>query len=484
MREVTDVFEPLLQRPVLPRPPVEHVAALARRQGIRRRRRAGALMLVVALVLSMARWADGGTSESSNVFADDPDGRAPAGDAPAPLPGSTSTVPPSSSTTATVPGSGSPRLEAKSKRCAAGDNGGHTDYGVTQGSIKLAYLTVPKTASKAAKEAGGKVRKIVESVLDAANEAGGICGRRLKLVDRTDLLYFDNEPFAALFDPSRVDIAAYSDSTNGDRPGIPVVGGDGGMDSQFMSPTLWPVGTSAASEVRIAVKRAYDAYHARSFALVREGETDYGQSAERAFREYVATLPGATVKAVANPKLTDVNLDQACHSSTCDAVIWAHDSTDTFSAKNLPPDGDLTTQVLSPALSPSLAAACADNAPPVCKSLEVWSPFLVVGDDPQVKAYQGMAGGDVRTQAEAAYIAARVLVEALRRVGPELTRERLAEVLNRGLYEPVLTGGLGWSAGKSGRAGNVSARALRIEAGAFADAGTGWVRDPLAVPKR
>jgi len=91
---------------------------------------------------------------------------------------------------------------------------------------------------------------------------------------------------------------------------------------------------------------------------------------------------------------------------------------------------------------------------------------------------------DIKNQfLEGAYLGMKVFVEALQRVGPDLTRERLQAVLNTTCFKSDLSVKLCWS--PSVRAANRSAQAFSIVVAQGSFSGfkteqTGFIEDPTS----
>src|ERR1041384_299256 len=181
--------------------------------------------------------------------------------------------------------------------CAAGQNGGATDTGVTANSIKLA-TTVVRTGQGAAFL--GDVQPAMEAVVHRVNRLGGICGRLLdvKYVDdgwkadsgqRYIQDFIKSGYFAIPVGPSSEGLNAAVRAGDIDAAGIPVVGTDGMLISQYQDPWVWPVAVSTASSARIMVDDAYSK-GARSFAIVFDKNYKFGSEAAEAFNNEVKRI--------------------------------------------------------------------------------------------------------------------------------------------------------------------------------------------------
>jgi ABC-type branched-subunit amino acid transport system substrate-binding protein len=123
-----------------------------------------------------------------------------------------------------------------------------------------------------------------------------------------------------------------------------------------------------------------------------------------------------------------------------------------------------------------------------CDGLLAWTgftpPITPFTGDPDVAEYDAAMGGSTNAATTGAYVAAKVLVAALRQAGPNLTRATLRRALDDLTFTSGLASRLDWGPRLPvDRVANLSARAVRmtVSGGTFrgwTDAGTGWVRDP------
>lgn len=483
MSEIGDLAAPLIARPLAAPPAIEELVLRDRRaRTLRRRRRAGMAGALLILVGS-AQWsaeidgtglAAGGTEPELSIDTGG-SGASPAADprgpVGAPAGGAAQQAP-------TEGGRGAP--PERRVECAPGRNAGATDVGVTGTRINL-LMTVVLDGPAEPYLRGA--REVARALVDEVNRRGGICGRTLHLQMRNGWAAPAGDSLAMLVTPLTAELDTWIASGRATRDGIPIVGTDGLTNEQSQSPWVWPVGTSAAAQVRIAVDHAYGRDGARTFALVHDG-TVPGHQAAQAFTSYVERLPGARVRTVELAGSGPAEFNEACGEGRCDAVVLAlgPGAFEQWRGKR-PASARLRTAVLSTALHEKMPDSCGTLlAADDCENVLVWTPYTpptggFLGD-PAVAAYHQMAGDDVSPLTEGAYVGMLRLIEALAEVGPVVTRKRLQAVLDGGDYRSGLVDLLRWS--PTDRAGNVSARALGMRYGHLADAGTGWVRDPLA----
>jgi ABC-type branched-subunit amino acid transport system substrate-binding protein len=485
----------LLAHPVAPPLSIEEIAHRAQRARARQTARRAVLLAAVLLLAASAVWPVPRPSWTVRVT-NRPDRTPTTEDSSAPTAGSSSLSRPRGrpSVKAGAEGGTQPRPKpgpaVPDLRCEAGANGGATDRGVTDRRIDLfmsATLDGPNASML------GAAPQVVSRVIKDVNEAGGICGRLLNLKVRNGFSAPPSDVFAAMVGPLYPELDRYVAEGAADRAAVPIVGTDGRTAAQFRSPWVWPVGAPVASLTRIAVEYGYRSLNARTFALVYAQEDAGFGEAVAPFREYVASLPGASVRIVqALPPgdqsyAMEVNeFNAACGGEQCDLVVWA---VDLYTAQKWASRDPAPGRLMTAGLSSDLAHLCQRvDLSSSCSSLHVWDAFTPPIDpflgDPAVRAYQDAGGQAGNPLVEGAYVGAQVLVEAIRRTGPVLTQARLRQVLDEMRFESGLVGGLQWGPGvPGGRLGNRTARALRVTWSAsgdssLSDAGTGWVSDP------
>jgi ABC-type branched-subunit amino acid transport system substrate-binding protein len=178
-----------------------------------------------------------------------------------------STTGPGGTTNATTTGTtgGVTTGTASGLQCSRTRNGGATDKGVTATSINMA-TTVVRSGIGAAFL--GEVQYAMDALRIKQNRLGGICGRQLniKYVDdawskptgERDIRNFvDQGYFAIPIGPSSEGLNAAIRTGVIREAGIPVVGTDGMVISQYQDPWVWPVAVSTASSARIMAQQAH-----------------------------------------------------------------------------------------------------------------------------------------------------------------------------------------------------------------------------------
>lgn len=390
--------------------------------------------------------------------------------------------------------------------CAAGNNGGDTDTGVSADEIKLAS-TVAESGIARSFLADAKYGMI--SVVNQVNRAGGICGRQLslKLVDdgwnrvtgETDIRNFIHEGYFALaVVPSSEGLNAASEHGDIDAAGIPAVGSDGMLNSQYTDPWIWPVATSTVSTVHIAARHMYDA-GVRSFGLVYDKDYHFGIEGAEAFQEAVKRLPGATLKAdVGIPSGQQTydsyvsKFEDGCRP--CDGTFMLLEPNTAINwigsdhSEGHYVFGKKRTDGPQPLFTSSFGQTCGG----LCNNMWVWTgyqaPYPPFADDPADAAYINAihsvsASADTSNQfLEGAYVGMRLLVDALEKVGPDLTRARLRQVLDSMTFKSGLTKPEQWRPGDHYANTSMLGFTIQYSGGfnGFQYMNTDWVDDPWA----
>lgn len=408
---------------------------------------------------------------------------------------------------ATGPGAGRAGLE-----CAPGKNGGATDKGVSANKIRLAsthVLSGPGSSFLGSSHVG------MEAVISNVNSKGGICGRLLELTLRDDawdaalgasfIQNFINDGsgyFALPVVPSSEGLTQAIKSKYIANAGMPVIGTDGMLKEQYQDPFVWPVATATVSTMRVMAKHAYDT-GARQFGIVYDARYKFGKEGARAFKDYIEKLPGAKVDAYipiqpGQPSYPDAEtFNSKCgETKRCEyvamllepgtAISWINSMGDDSSGRRLG-FGSKGTGGAQPLFNAKFARDCGEP----CNGMLLWTGYNPpIGEKknlPGVSKYVADVqaidpGVDVNNQfLEGAYLGMSVFVEALKKVGPDLTRARLKQVMDTLSYTSDLSSPLGYAPGKHYANIGAQAFAVRTAAGSFSgfgDALTGFIPDP------
>lgn len=396
-------------------------------------------------------------------------------------------------------------------QCAAGRNGGKTDTGVSATDIRVASTHV---RSGIGSSFLGSSNIGMRAVVSAINSAGGICGRLIKLTlvddgwdaargQKTIRNFIADGYFALPVVPSSEGLTAAIKNGVIDRAGIPVIGTDGMLKEQYQSPWVWPIATATVSTMRAMAKHAYEKLGARNFGIVYDNQYKFGVEGATAYKSYVSRLGGARVSAYVGiqpgqPSYTETTrFNSDCGSTKrCDfvamllepgtATSWINSQGVDANEKKLG-FGSKGTGGAQPLFNYDFAFECGNP----CSGMMLWTgynpPIGALKNVPGISKYLSDVkkvdrGVDENNQfLEGAYLGMQLFVEALKRVGPELTRARLKQVMDSMTFATDLASGLRWLPGK--HYANSAARAFLVVTASggfsgFRDAGTGFVQDP------
>ncbi|HVF73770.1 MAG TPA: ABC transporter substrate-binding protein [Acidimicrobiales bacterium] len=412
-------------------------------------------------------------------------------------------------------GTGPGAVAAKpGQACEAGRNGGNTDVGVTGNRVKLA-ATIVNDGPGASFLA--PVRIGMNAVVNRVNGAGGVCGRQLELRLRNDswnatlgAQYIQNfveseKVFALSVVPSSEGLRSADDYI--ERQKVPVVGTDGMLIHQYRNPWIWPVATSTISAMHIMAKNAADR-GAKEFGIVFDSQYHFGVEGAYAYNQAVKRLVNKDVdgydpslktctrrfcgiqpnKTSYTSEARDFNSACGMNSTTnaggrCDfvAILLEPDTALSWFAAGRGANPGIGFGGAQPLFTRDFAEKCRSS----CKGMWVWT-----GYNPPIEQYAGAgpvseyvaavrkesSSADVTNQfLEGGYVGMGLLVEALKKVGPNLTRDNLRTVLDSMTYNSGLSAPLTWKPGN--HFANSSAQAFEIQ---YEQSFTGWrSRTPL-----
>jgi ABC-type branched-subunit amino acid transport system substrate-binding protein len=354
------------------------------------------------------------------------------------------------------------------------------------------------------------------------NRAGGICGRQLslKLVDdgwdaQRGYTYIRNliegdKVFALAVNPSSEGLRIASNEGYFSKTRTPVIGTDGMLNSQYVDPWLWPVAASTVSTMHIMAADAYNRKRARNFSIVYDSQYHFGVEGAFAFNAAVKRLTGKDIPgytkgansscsgrfcAIAAGKNSYASEAKAFHdacyagSDKCDFAALLLEPTEALSFTQ---QGFTTIEFASGVglaqtlFSRSFATSCGSN----CDGATVWTgynpPIESLASVPQVASFvdavrQVDPSVDVFNQfLEGGYSGMLLTIEALKRAGPQLTRDGVARVLDSLDYNNGLSTPLRWRPGQ--HYANVAMQPFDIQYksgfNGFRATGTGWQKDP------
>lgn len=394
-------------------------------------------------------------------------------------------------------------------KCTASGNGGATDKGVSSNRIRLATTAVLDGPAKTLLEDSPKAMK---AVIDKVNRAGGICGRLLDLrvVNDTFLAdtglrsiknFIDEGYFALPVVPSAEGLGAAILSGEIGKAKIPVIGTDGMRKEQYNEPYVWPVASATVSAMRVMAKYAYTKRGAKAFAIVYDEKYKFGVEGKDAFEAQVKALGGTMVAGATvglnpddNSYLSAINdFNGKCKDGRCDMVAllllpetakkWLQGGA-TLGARYSAGAQTLFTD--------RFAQDCVLLRGGECGGFAVWTgynpPIGPLASKPGVASYVSDIRAvkpsiDINNQfVEGAYLGMTVFVEALKRVGPNLTRERLKAVMDSMTFESDMASPLTWKAGQHSANVRSQSFSMSVSQGAFrgwSDEATGFLLDPL-----
>jgi len=392
-------------------------------------------------------------------------------------------------------------------QCAPGKNGGATDVGVTGSEIKLASTVAESGPGSAFL---GDARYGMLAVVNAVNRQGGICGRKLSmnLVDdawdpstgHQDIRNFIAENYFALsVVPSSEGLNASSIPPEGsndiDRAGIPVIGTDGMLISQYNDPWIWPVASSTISTSHIA---AYQGYHAgsRTFGIVWDKRYKFGQEGEKAFDAAVRRMGGTiSVDVPVDPDKQDYGTDvqtfeSGCHPCDYTFMLLEPDTAIAWINSDKSAGHYIFGRKETSGPQPLFVSTFGQQCGSLCNNMWVWTgfqaPWPPFDQEPAVSSFvnsiRGIsASADTSNQfLEGAYVGMKLLVKALQQVGPYVTRARLKQVLDSMTFDSGVTQPLSWRPGDHFANTSMLGFTIQYSGGfnGFQYQNTGWIKDP------
>lgn len=399
--------------------------------------------------------------------------------------------------------------------CAKGNNAGATDVGVTAKSIHIATTDV--TTGVGAGFLGQAVQGM-KAALAQVNQAGGICGRQIVLdsindgwdgpTGATDISNYINSGnvFALVGEPDSEGLDQAVSSGMIDRAKIPVVGTDGMLASQYNDPWIWPVAASTVTNMHIAAEYAVKRAGAKRVGIVFDSHYKFGKEGAAAFKAEVQRVAGSSLGmgdtcasgfCGVSPDATDYSTEvtgfnKACAGGTrCDVVVmllepkpmqtWMKDE------ENCACTWYGTLMGGEPLFDDNLASNCGQN----CAGMIVWT-----GYKPDIQPFDGESAVYTFAQGlhrvcptcdphneftEGAYLGTRLFIAACEKVGSNLTRAALRDVLNRETFDLGLSQPLHYGTGLPHLA-NTSMAAFSDNSGGtfngWAYRSTGFLPDP------
>jgi ABC-type branched-subunit amino acid transport system substrate-binding protein len=401
-------------------------------------------------------------------------------------------------------------------------SGGATDTGVTASSIKLG-ATVAE--SGIAKSFLGEARHGIEAYKNRINAQGGVCGRTLSIKyvddawdskagkDNLENLINEEKVFAIAVSPSSEGVNAASNAGVFRNAKIPVVGTNGLAASQYKDPYIWPVASATVTMLHVMMAKAWAA-GARNPAIVYDGQYRFGyegaNAREKAYERLSGgkKIPGSdsqscgsgsrycSVQAGVGQYGNQVSIiNNACKASgstpACDYLVLLMEP-DTAEQWMATPGAPVATQfkagldAAQPLFTYSFGTTCGDK----CDAMQVWTgynpPLEQFATAPGVKQYvsdlKGQNGSaDVYNQfTEGSYLGMQLLVDAMGRVGGNLTRAGLVGALDATNLDTGLSASAAsYAAGQHWAVGGAQAFKMQSQNG-FSGwrASTPYMKDP------
>lgn len=403
--------------------------------------------------------------------------------------------------------------------CAAGRNGGATDTGVTAGSIKLGATVVRSGIGSAFL---GGAPTAMQAMATRVNREGGVCGRLLdlKMIDdgwdaTKGVTYLrsliDQGVFALAVSPSSEGVNALVTAGDLSKKGVPLIGADGLVKSEYKDPYVWPVAASTVSTMHIIVQEMVKR-GAKTFGIVFANDYKFGVEGADAFYSAVTkagyTVPGYDPShSTCKKNFCGIISGQASYSSEVQEFNSSCSTPNAQSGYNpqIPPAGgsfpncDLVALLLEPKTAliwltknggaaphgngrtsgpqPLFSSDFAKQCGSPCATMEVWTsynpPLPPYVNTPAVAQYSQTVKTldpsiDVSNSfTEGAYVGMNVLVEALKRVGPNLTRTALKQALDSGTYDFGLGPPMQWRPGSHLGSGAMQSYSMQFQANSF-----------------
>jgi len=340
-----------------------------------------------------------------------------------------------------------------------------TDTGVTGSEIKLGSTFA---ATGPVSSISGPIFYGVQSYFDKVNANGGVFGRKINYVTYDD--GWDAQKGKAfikkLVEQDRVFILSVVPSSNGldaaknylESRHMPVIGSSGLIESQFQSPMQWPVGTSTKSATRILLLKMSQ-LGVRNAAIIWL-DLLAGQEAYDAFREGIPSVLHKSVDAFmsgqARVSISGENYQSVWSNIAEQVSTWQSNNHETVTGV---PDFVYFAIDPTSAISAIQAAQSKAYSPvhgwgggqPLYLSVIAQQGYarathLIAGSSyypPQltqipavrdyvstVRHYYGSSVDVTNPFLEGGYVGAALTIEAIRRVGSCLTKDKVIKVAN------------------------------------------------------
>ena len=401
--------------------------------------------------------------------------------------------------------------------CVHGRNAGATDKGVTATSIHIATTDVTTGIGSGFL---GQAVEAMRGAIDQQNRAGGICGRHITLDsindnwDRvqgaTDIGNYisSGNVFALVGEPDSEGLDAASSSGSIDRAGIPVVGTDGMLKSQYNDPWIWPVAASTVTNMHIAADYAYKQLKAHRVGIVFDSVYKFGKEGAAAYAAQVQRSAKSTLGmdisrgcaggyCGVSPSSTDYSsqihdFNQYCAGANkCDVVVMLLEPDPMLNWMSGEANCGCTWYSTLMGGEPLFDDVLASNCAASCSNMMVWT-----GYKPDIQPFDGETPIYTYARAlhsvcnncdphneftEGAYLGTELFIAACQKVGPSLTRGALQQALDSGVFDLGMSTPLRYGT-RLPHLANISMTAYRANvSGSFngwSYLNTGFISDP------
>ena len=403
---------------------------------------------------------------------------------------------------------------ATTASCAAGQNDGSTDRGVSRTSIKLGATVVQSGIGASFL---GPVSTALNAVKNQVNQTGGICGRKIDLTliddgwdpDRgfqfIQNLVQDKQVFALAVDPSSEGLRIGSLNHYFAKTQTPVVGSDGMLNAQYSDPWIWPIAASTVSTMHIMAYDACNRLRKHQFSIVFDSKYHFGVEGAYAFDQAVKRCTGKDIPGYntggCSSRYCAIAAGQTSYDTEnktwrdqcfggngggkCDFVAFLLEPNEALNFLRNGTDIFVDKGMAQTLFTRSFASSCGST----CDGAMVWTgynpPIEQFAGLPAVKQYVSTVQAanptvDILNQfLEGGYAGMELMVDELKKLGAHPTRVGLAALLDHTDYNDGLTTPLSWRQGHHFANGAMQAFSIEYKGGfdGFRNV-TGWVKDP------
>jgi ABC-type branched-subunit amino acid transport system substrate-binding protein len=236
--------------------------------------------------------------------------------------------------------------------CTHGRNGGATAPGVSASTINVASTIVTSGVGSGFL---GQAQDGIEAAFRQQNNAGGVCGRQISFqsvnsgwdgpqgaADISSYIH-SGSVFALVGQPDSEGLDQATTSGLIDSSGMPVVGTDGLLKSQYGDQWIWPVAAPTVVNMHIIASYAYSHFGATSasdYGIVYDSYYKFGAEGAAAFDAEVHRLTGGNIPGYSGqagcspanqqycgfdgqnaPTSEDINAFTAACNSKCKVVV-------------------------------------------------------------------------------------------------------------------------------------------------------------------